>query len=217
MWPSSASGEAFCRRRWRTGYPACWRRTSMGRPGRVRAVHRIDNETSGLVVFARTGRGRAQAWAANSGRTPRIVFIWRWCAAGRRTAASSRYWCATAATAGAAARPTPQATGQRAVTHVRVVEALGDYYAGGMPIRDRADPSSPHSSRRSGDAVVRRAALRSARCTAGRCPTAAGRSARPCTRRRWASTIRRPAGAVDSPLPGDMKDMSKRLRRGGEG
>ena len=46
-----------------------------GRPGRVRAVHRLDKETSGLVVFARTPAAersllRATPWTT-SGSDPR--------------------------------------------------------------------------------------------------------------------------------------------------
>jgi 23S rRNA pseudouridine1911/1915/1917 synthase len=106
--------------------PALLAKNRRGRPGPVRAVHRIDNETSGLVVFARTvdaerhlgGQFRAHSTdrlylalvrgQARDGRLESVLVRDR--GDGRRGSAT-----------------TPQPDGQRAVTHVRVVEALGDY------------------------------------------------------------------------------------------
>ena len=106
--------------------PALLAKNRRGRPGPVRAVHRIDNETSGLVVFARTvdaerhlgGQFRAHSTdrlylalvrgQARDGRLESVLVRDR--GDGRRGSATG-----------------PQPDGQRAVTHVRVVEALGEY------------------------------------------------------------------------------------------
>jgi 23S rRNA pseudouridine1911/1915/1917 synthase len=98
-------------------------RTS-GKPGQVRAVHRLDKETSGLVVFARNveaerhlgGQFRAhdterlyQAVVRGKAQTARIEsWLVRDRGDGRRGSGS-------------------QSEGQHAVTHVRVVEELGDF------------------------------------------------------------------------------------------
>ena len=71
------------------------------------------------------GGGRERTSASSFARTASSAPTWRWCAARPRTSASNRTWSPTAATAGAAAAPT--ASGQHAVTHVRVVEQLGEF------------------------------------------------------------------------------------------
>jgi 23S rRNA pseudouridine1911/1915/1917 synthase len=99
-----------------------------GRPGRqppVRAVHRIDNETSGLVVFARTveaERHLGQQFRAHS--TDRVYL-----ALVRGRAQSGRIESHLVRDRGDGRRgsATNDGAGQRAVTHVRVVEKLGDY------------------------------------------------------------------------------------------
>jgi 23S rRNA pseudouridine1911/1915/1917 synthase len=96
-----------------------------GKPSRVRAVHRIDNETSGLVVFARTveaERNLGQQFRAHS--TDR-----RYLALVRGRARSGRIESDLTGDRGDGRRgsTTRPGAGQRAVTHVRVVEAVGDY------------------------------------------------------------------------------------------
>ena len=95
-----------------------------GRPGPVRAVHRIDNGTSGLVVFVRTVEAERHL-GGQFRRTPRIGFIWLWFAASA-TVVLNRCWCATAAT-GRRGSTLDAADGQRAVTHVRMVEEFAEY------------------------------------------------------------------------------------------
>jgi 23S rRNA pseudouridine1911/1915/1917 synthase len=96
-----------------------------GKPAAVRAVHRIDKETSGLVVFARTveaERDLGQQFRAHA--TDRIYL-----ALVRGKAKSARIESHLIRDRGDGRRgsTTKPGEGQRAITHVRVVEALGDY------------------------------------------------------------------------------------------
>jgi 23S rRNA pseudouridine1911/1915/1917 synthase len=96
-----------------------------GSPGSVRAVHRIDKETSGLVVFART-----PASAHHLGRQFREHRVERrYLALVRGPARDARIESYLArdrgdGRRGSFARP---GAGERAVTHIRVVERLGDF------------------------------------------------------------------------------------------
>jgi 23S rRNA pseudouridine1911/1915/1917 synthase len=94
-------------------------------PTPILPIHRLDRDTSGLVVFART-----PAAASHLGRQFRTHTIDRvYLALVRGRAKSQRIESALVADRGDGRRgstPDP-ATGKRAVTHVRVVEDLGDY------------------------------------------------------------------------------------------
>jgi 23S rRNA pseudouridine1911/1915/1917 synthase len=99
-----------------------------GRPVRrppVRPVHRIDKETSGLVVFARTPEAERHL-----GRLFRAHTVERrYLAVVRGRAQDRRIESNLVRDRGDGRRgssPEP-GTGQRAVTHVRVVEDLGDF------------------------------------------------------------------------------------------
>jgi 23S rRNA pseudouridine1911/1915/1917 synthase len=90
---------------------------------RVIAVHRIDKETSGLVVFART-----PAAAQHLGRQFRGHSIERrYLALVRGQAKASRIESLLVRDRGDGRRGSGTEGGQRAVTHVRVVENLGDF------------------------------------------------------------------------------------------
>jgi 23S rRNA pseudouridine1911/1915/1917 synthase len=98
-----------------------------GRPGQgtaLRAVHRIDKETSGLVVFARTPQSEAHL-----GRQFRQHTIERrYLALVRGRAASQRIESWLVRDRGDGRRGGgPAGDGQRAVTHVSVIEELGGY------------------------------------------------------------------------------------------
>ena len=97
-----------------------------GRPAAVRAVHRIDNETSGLVVFARTAEAeRALSRQFREHTTDRLYL-----ALVRGKAKAGRIESVLVRDRGDGRRGStagPAAGGQRAVTHVRVAEELGDY------------------------------------------------------------------------------------------
>jgi 23S rRNA pseudouridine1911/1915/1917 synthase len=90
--------------------------------GEVRAVHRIDRDTSGLVVFARTPRAESalgkQFRAHTVGR--RYLAITR----GRPVAGTIESWIVRDRGDGRRGSG-PSGEGQRAVTHVRVIEELG--------------------------------------------------------------------------------------------
>jgi 23S rRNA pseudouridine1911/1915/1917 synthase len=97
-----------------------------GRPAPVRAVHRIDNETSGLVVFARAAdaeRRLSEQFRAHS--TDRLYL-----ALVRGQARDGRIESILVRDRGDGRRGStnaPQPGVQRAVTYVRVLEALGEY------------------------------------------------------------------------------------------
>jgi 23S rRNA pseudouridine1911/1915/1917 synthase len=99
-----------------------------GRPGprpRVRAVHRLDLDTSGLVVFARTPEAERHL-----GRQFRAHTIdRRYLAIVRGEAVSGRIESRLVRDRGDGRRGSTTAAGdgKRAVTQVRVVEELGDY------------------------------------------------------------------------------------------
>jgi 23S rRNA pseudouridine1911/1915/1917 synthase len=98
---------------------------NMGRPGRVRAVHRIDKETSGLVVFARTVEGERHLMRQFREHSVERRYL----ALVRGSAKSGRIESYLVADRGDGRRgsTTKPGTGQLAVTHVRVVEELGDF------------------------------------------------------------------------------------------
>jgi 23S rRNA pseudouridine1911/1915/1917 synthase len=93
--------------------------------GKVRAVHRLDKETSGLVVFARTVA--AERHLGRQFRAHTVERCYRAIVRGR--ARSQRIESCLVHDRGDGRRgssPTP-GEGQHAVTHVRVVEKLGGY------------------------------------------------------------------------------------------
>jgi 23S rRNA pseudouridine1911/1915/1917 synthase len=91
-------------------------------PGRIRAVHRLDKETSGLVVFARTAA--AEGALGTQFRAHSIDRIYR--AIVRGQAVSARIESTLVADRGDGRRGSGPG-GQQAVTHVRVLEPLGEY------------------------------------------------------------------------------------------
>ena len=95
------------------------------RPPRVRAVHRLDKETSGLVVFARTPEAERDL-----GRQFREHTVERrYLAAVRGHAKAGRIESRLVRDRGDGRRGSTSQPGggQRAVTHVRVLEELGDF------------------------------------------------------------------------------------------
>jgi len=101
-----------------------------GKRGRVRAVHRLDKETSGLVVFARTAEAER-----NLGRQFRAHTIERHYLAivrGQAVEGTIESWLVRdrgdgrRGSRGTRASGSP-GEGQHAVTHVRVLERLGEY------------------------------------------------------------------------------------------
>jgi len=106
--------------------PALLAKGRHGRPGTVRAVHRIDNETSGLVVFARTADAERRLGGQFRAHSTDRLYL----ALVRGQVYDGRIESVLVRDRGDGRRgstTTPQSDGQRAVTHVRVVEALGEY------------------------------------------------------------------------------------------
>jgi 23S rRNA pseudouridine1911/1915/1917 synthase len=91
----------------------------------VRAVHRLDNETSGLVVFARTVESERHLGQQFRKHTIERQYL----AVVRGQAKEGRIesWLVRDRGDGRRGSSATPGEGQRAVTHVRVVEALGDY------------------------------------------------------------------------------------------
>jgi 23S rRNA pseudouridine1911/1915/1917 synthase len=105
--------------------PELLRRRSPDEKIRVRAVHRLDKETSGLVVFARTVE--AERHLGKQFRAHTIERQYLALVRGRAKAGRIESWLVRDRGDGRrGSSPTPS-EGQRAVTHVRVVEALGDF------------------------------------------------------------------------------------------
>ena len=95
------------------------------RPGRIRAVHRLDKETSGLVVVARTPqaeRNLGQQFRAHSIERRYLAIV-------RGHARDERIESYLVGDRGDGRRgsTSDHSKGQRAVTHVRLVETVGDF------------------------------------------------------------------------------------------
>jgi 23S rRNA pseudouridine1911/1915/1917 synthase len=104
--------------------PGLLREIDPGKAPVVRAVHRLDKETSGLVVFARTipaERHLGQQFRVHSIERVYLALV-------RGHAKEGRIESALVRDRGDGRRGSGSADeGQRAVTHVHVVERLGDY------------------------------------------------------------------------------------------
>jgi len=96
-----------------------------GTPPRLRAVHRIDKETSGLVVFAATPEAERELGRQFRGHTIERRYL----ALVRGKAKAGRIESYLVADRGDHRRGSGRqpGAGQRAVMHVSVVEELGDY------------------------------------------------------------------------------------------
>jgi len=93
--------------------------------GKVRAVHRLDKETSGLVVFARNAAAERNLGEQFRRHTVERLYL----AVVRGRARSQRIESRLVRDRGDGRRgsSTEEGAGQRAVTYVRVREALGDH------------------------------------------------------------------------------------------
>lgn len=91
----------------------------------VRAVHRLDKETSGLVVFARTVEAERHLGKQFRAHTIERQYV----AVVRGQAKNGRIesWLVRDRGDGRRGSSTTPGEGQRAVTHIRVLEALGDF------------------------------------------------------------------------------------------
>src|SRR5438128_1178269 len=105
--------------------PGLLAQAGKGKPGRVRAVHRLDKETSGLVVFARTPQ--AETHLGKQFRAHSIER--RYLALVRGRARPGRIESVLVRDRGDGRRGSTSepGLGQRAITHVGVVEELGAY------------------------------------------------------------------------------------------
>jgi len=92
---------------------------------KVRAVHRLDKDTSGLVVFARTIE--AERHLGGQFRAHTIERVYRGLVRGPAREARIESWFVRDRGDGRRGSSATPGKGQRAVTHVHVVEELGDY------------------------------------------------------------------------------------------
>lgn len=105
--------------------PALLEHGRQGKQTAVRAVHRLDKETSGLVVFARTQEAERNLGKQFRGHTIERRYL----AVVRGKAKPGRIESNLIADRGDDRRGSSAVPrqGKRAVTHVRVVEELGEY------------------------------------------------------------------------------------------
>ena len=96
----------------------------LGQPGKaLRAVHRIDRDTSGLVVFARS----AKAERVLNGQFREHTVERRYLALVRGQPKAGKIESLLVRDRGDGRRGSLTEEGQTAITHVKVVEALGDF------------------------------------------------------------------------------------------
>src|SRR5262245_41062629 len=96
-----------------------------GKPGAVRAVHRLDKETSGLVVFARTRQAEqhpGQQFRAHTAERQYLAVV-----RGRAVSQRLESWLVRDRGDGRRGSSATPGEGQWAVTHVTVAERLGDF------------------------------------------------------------------------------------------
>ncbi len=96
-----------------------------GRPAPVRAVHRLDKDTSGLVVFARTPQ--AEGHLGKQFRSHSVERSYLAVVRGRAKEGRIESRLVRDRGDGRRGSTSEPGVGQRAVTHVRLVEALGEY------------------------------------------------------------------------------------------
>jgi 23S rRNA pseudouridine1911/1915/1917 synthase len=92
---------------------------------KVRAVHRLDKDTSGLVVFARTVE--AERHLGQQFRAHTIERAYRALVRGQAKSARIESWLVRDRGDGRRGSLDTPGQGQRAVSHVRVLEELGEY------------------------------------------------------------------------------------------
>jgi 23S rRNA pseudouridine1911/1915/1917 synthase len=97
----------------------------LSRRGRVRAVHRLDKDTSGLVVFALTAE--AERHLGRQFRAHTVERRYLAVVRGRAKAGRIESYLVRDRGDGRRGSAREPGAGQRAVTHVRIVEELGDY------------------------------------------------------------------------------------------
>jgi 23S rRNA pseudouridine1911/1915/1917 synthase len=96
-----------------------------GRPPKVRPVHRLDKETSGLVVFALTPA--AERELGRQFREHSIERTYQAVVRGRSSSGRIESFLVRDRGDGRRGSTTDPAAGHRAVTHVRVLEELGEF------------------------------------------------------------------------------------------
>ena len=96
-----------------------------GKAGRVRAVHRLDKETSGLVVFARTREAESNLGKQFRAHTTERCYLAL--VRGRARPGRMESFLVNDRGDGRRGSASQPGEGKRAVTQVRVVEDLGDF------------------------------------------------------------------------------------------
>jgi 23S rRNA pseudouridine1911/1915/1917 synthase len=94
-------------------------------PGPIRAVHRLDKDTSGLVVFARNPK--AERNLGEQFRRHTIDRLYHGLVRGRARPGKIESYLTQDRGDGRRGSTTKAGQGKRAVTHIKVLETLGDY------------------------------------------------------------------------------------------
>src|SRR5205814_10593240 len=114
----------------------------LGKPRQhVRAVHRLDNETSGLVVFALTAD--AERTLGQQFRAHTTERLYRALVRGRPREGRIESWLVRDRGDGRRGSGAQSEESQRAVTHVRVIKALRDF----TPAERRLEAGRTHHVR----------------------------------------------------------------------
>ena len=162
-------------------------------------VHRLDKDTSGLMVVARTLAGAHRA--GRHAVAPRGGAPVRGGGAGHAWSPAARSMRRSAASMGDRLRQAvrDEEDGKRAVTHYRLRERFRAHSAGAVPAGNRAHPPDPRAHGAYPPSAGRRPALRRRPAAAqGRhrrnwWPRCVASGARRCMPSSWRSSIRSPA------------------------
>ena len=217
---SCSTSRTACRCRAARASPAistaCWTACASAR-GRPRLVHRLDRDTSGVLVLARTPGTAAKLAAAFRGRDVEKTY---WAVvAGRPVPVEGRIdlrWCASAGPAASAPLPADRddTEAARAITDYRTLDNAGaEARLAGTAAADRAHPPAPRALRGDRRADPGRRQIRGAgperrRLRAGGGPVRSAAFARP---RAAPAASRGRNGAGRGRLPPHMRETFQTL------
>jgi 23S rRNA pseudouridine1911/1915/1917 synthase len=191
--------------------PGLLARLTPGKPGPVIAVHRLDRDTSGLVVFARTpeaARHLGQQFREHTVERKYLALV-------RGRAVPARVESFLVRDRGDGRRgSSPSGEGERAVTHVRVLEELGDYTLVECRLETgRTHQVRIHLAERATPLCGERVYDRDRE---GRVAPDGSGAARPALHAASLGFTHPKTGrrlACESPLPADLQGLLRRLRR----
>ena len=180
----------------------------------VRAVHRLDRDTSGLMVFALSAE--AERRLVQMFRKHIVERVYQAIVPGRVEAQTFASRLVRDRGDGRRGSTTLPDVGKRAVTHVRPLEYPRRLHAAGVPAGDRPHAPDSHSPGRGGPSRLRREGLQPAALPPAPARPPAARRGRPCTPPNWRfdHPITGEPLRFTMPLPADMARLLVRLRAG---